>query len=66
MMSVITPVIKEIAKLAATAAETGKSAKKGGKGKDKEASAVCSLSFNSQYSPPNRLILLHVPRVVFS
>lgn len=43
MMSHVGPVIKELAKQAANAAETGKSAKKGAKGgKEKDAPAVSS------------------------
>lgn len=41
MMSTVGPVVKEVAKLAATAAESGKSAKKG-KGKEKDAPMVSS------------------------
>lgn len=41
MMSAVGPVIKEIAKLAAASADTGKSAKKG-KGKEKDAPAAVS------------------------
>lgn len=39
MLTTVGPVVKEIAKLAATAAESGKSAKKG-KGKEKDNAAV--------------------------
>lgn len=49
MLSTVGPVIKELAKQAVAAAESGKSAKKG-KGKEKDAAAVSNCDVTS-WSP---------------